>query len=69
MINDQLFEALEAVADESSFGRFVDLLVADRQSADSLALTVDGYSGRVGQPDHRRFPGGSLGMDQSLGFR
>jgi len=45
MASDQLFEALEAVADESSFVRFVELLVSDRQSADSLALTLDGFQG------------------------
>jgi hypothetical protein len=45
MASDQLFEVLEAVADESSLIRFVELLVADRQSADSLSLTVDGFQG------------------------
>ncbi len=45
MASDQLFESLQAVVDERSFIRFVELLVADRQSADSLALTVDGFQG------------------------
>lgn len=45
MTSDQLFEVLEAVSDESSFVRFVELLVADRQSAESLSLTVDGFRG------------------------
>ncbi|MBB5766450.1 DUF7660 family protein [Xanthomonas euroxanthea] len=45
MASDQLFEILEAGADESSFVRFVELLVADRQSADLLMLTVDGFQG------------------------
>ena len=45
MTSDQLFEVLEGVTDESSFVRFVELLAADRQSADSLALTVDGFQG------------------------
>src|SRR5690349_7382871 len=43
MAGDQLFKSLEAVSDESSFVRFVELLLADRESADSLALTVDGF--------------------------
>lgn len=45
MANDQIFEAFKAVADELSFVRFVELLVVDRQSADALALTIDGFRG------------------------
>ena len=45
MASDQLSEALEAVADESSFVRFVELLIADLQSTDSLALSADGFQG------------------------
>ncbi len=45
MTSDQLFEVLEAIADESSFVRFVELLVADRRSADALSLTIDGFRG------------------------
>ena len=45
MTSNQLFESLNAVTDEHSFIRFVELLVADRQSADSLAITVDGFQG------------------------
>ncbi|WP_425600462.1 DUF7660 family protein [Luteimonas salinisoli] len=45
MANDQLFESLEAVSDEPSFVCFVELLVADRQSADSRAPTNDGFQG------------------------
>lgn len=45
MTSDQLFEFLEAVSDESSFIRFAELLAADRRSADSLTLTIDGFQG------------------------
>jgi hypothetical protein len=45
MESTQLFETLEAVTDEASFVRFVELLAADRQLADSLALTPDGFQG------------------------
>ena len=45
MTRDKLFESIATVADESSFVRFVELLLADRQFADSLALTVDGFQG------------------------
>lgn len=45
MASDQLFESLDSVVDEHSFTRFVELLVADRQSSEDLALTVDGFQG------------------------
>jgi hypothetical protein len=45
MASNQLFESLEAVSDELSFIRFVELLLAERESADLLAPTVDGYQG------------------------
>ena len=45
MTRSQLFNSLEAVVDDPSFIRFVELLIADRQSADSLALTTDGFQG------------------------
>jgi hypothetical protein len=40
-----LFAALDAVVDESSFARFVALLVDDRRAADSLPLTIDSFRG------------------------
>ena len=45
MTSDRPFEVLESVSDEPSFVRFVELLAADRDSADSLSLTVDGLKG------------------------
>jgi hypothetical protein len=55
MARDQLFESLKTVADERSFIRFVELLVADRQSADSFALTVDGFQGEWANQTIARF--------------
>ena len=46
MASDELLKALQAVTDEASLIRFVELLIADRQSVDSLPLTADGFRGR-----------------------
>ena len=45
MASDQLFNALQAVDGEMSFIRFVELLAAERESAEHLPLTVDGFQG------------------------
>lgn len=44
-MNDPLSDAFDAVVDESSFVRFVELLLADRRAADSLPCTGDGFQG------------------------
>jgi hypothetical protein len=45
MDDKRLFESLEAVKDEHSFLQFVDLLISNREAADTLASTVDGHQG------------------------
>lgn len=40
-----LIESLEAVRDERTFIRFVELLMKDRRAANGLAVTADGFQG------------------------
>jgi hypothetical protein len=45
MSHDALFESLQAVKDESSFLRFVDLLAEDRAAPETVPLSLDGFQG------------------------
>jgi hypothetical protein len=45
MKTNQLFDSLEAVVDESTFIRFVELLIADRYAANSCSSSIDGFQG------------------------
>ncbi|WCE05977.1 hypothetical protein [Pseudoxanthomonas sp. JBR18] len=45
MASDQLFNVLQMVDGETTFIRFVELLAAERDSADKLPPTLDGFQG------------------------
>lgn len=45
MTNVAVFDVLETVHDESSFLRFVEVLLAERRKVEALAPTMDGFQG------------------------
>ena len=68
MESDQLFEALESVADETSFVRYVELLAAERRVADTLALSVDGFQGEWANQTIAEFLAAALAWAADSGF-
>ena len=68
MTSDPLFESLETVVDERSFIRFVELLISDRRSCDSLALEVDGFQGEWANQDIASFLDAASAWAKSSAF-
>jgi hypothetical protein len=68
MESNKLSQALEAVADESSFLRFVELLGADRKLADSAAPSSDGFQDAWANQTITSFLGAAAAWARDSGF-
>jgi hypothetical protein len=68
---DKLFELAELSIDESSFLRFVEVLCAERESVESLAVSHDGFQGNWANPSLQEFLGAATrwAKDSQFGVR